>query len=78
MYGVYIILIFLPFNIFYRSARYWFLEVLVRALSAPFLPVKFKDFFIANQFTSLTQFLYTIQFAACIYPATQDPNSKNG
>jgi hypothetical protein len=65
--GVVVIWLFQPFNFFYRSSRYWFLGTLGRCLFAPFFEVKFKDFWVADQLISLSEFLFEIQFALCFY-----------
>ena len=38
---------------FYSSQRFWFLSAIGRMLISPILPVEFKDFWIADQLTSL-------------------------
>lgn len=37
----------------YWPARFWLLKVLLRIFTAPFYPVRFKDFFVSDQFMSL-------------------------
>ncbi|EFC45668.1 predicted protein [Naegleria gruberi] len=39
-------------------------------LASPFTVVRFSDFFIADQLTSLSDVLFELQFIGCIYPAT--------
>lgn len=76
MYILYFVWLILPFNILYRSARFWVIEVLIRVTLAPFVAVKFKDFWLGDQLTSLTDFLFGLQFTLCIYPAMIDPNGN--
>jgi hypothetical protein len=42
-----------PANHFYRSSRIWFARVILRILTAPFYPCRFKDFFINDQYMSI-------------------------
>lgn len=42
-----------PFNHLYRQSRTWFARVVVRIVTAPFYPCRFKDFFINDQCMSL-------------------------
>lgn len=65
--GIYLIWILLPLPIFYYESRVWILKTIIRVITAPLFPVLFKDFFIADQFTSLSDFLFDIQFVFCFY-----------
>ncbi|KAF0983292.1 hypothetical protein FDP41_010357 [Naegleria fowleri] len=62
--------LFNPFKILNFEFRYWFLKCVLRMLASPFTAVRFSDFFIADQLTSLGDVLFELQFIACIYPAT--------
>ena len=42
-----------PFPIFYYSSRKWFWATLGRILLSYFLPIEFRDFFIADELNSL-------------------------
>jgi len=64
---VFVFIIVCPFNIFYKQGRYWFLNTLKRIAMAPFKTVKFKDFFMADQLTSLVLVLVQFQFLMCFY-----------
>jgi xenotropic and polytropic retrovirus receptor 1 len=44
----------------WKSARWWFFECIARILTAPFHPVLFKDFFVADHLVSLTGFFQFI------------------
>ena len=41
-----------PFNVLYRSSRFFFIRCLFRCLLAPLYPVTFPEFFLADQLTS--------------------------
>ncbi|KAM3754583.1 hypothetical protein ACB098_03G176400 [Castanea mollissima] len=53
------IILFCPFNIMYRSNRFFFLTCLFHCICAPLYKVTLPDFFLADQFTS--------QFYICYY-----------
>jgi hypothetical protein len=54
---------------FLGSARLWFLRTLFNIVVSPFSQVRFKDFWLADQLTSMSEFLFEVQFVFCIYPA---------
>ncbi|KAJ0251014.1 Phosphate transporter PHO1 4 [Hirschfeldia incana] len=56
-----------PFNILYRSSRFFFLAVLFRCIAAPFYTVNLPDFFLADQLTSQVQALRSLEFYICYY-----------
>ncbi|WZZ09974.1 hypothetical protein YC2023_095895 [Brassica napus] len=56
-----------PFNILYRSSRFFFLTVLFRCIAAPFYTVNLPDFFLADQLTSQVQSLRSLEFYICYY-----------
>ncbi|VVA92380.1 unnamed protein product [Arabis nemorensis] len=56
-----------PFNIFYRSSRFFFLMVLFRCIAAPLYAVNLPDFFLADQLTSQVQALRSLEFYICYY-----------
>lgn len=70
MYVFYILWFILPLKIFYRSTRYWFINTVVRIAISPFVEVQFRDFYIGDQFTSLGEFFFNLQFIVCLYPIT--------
>ncbi|CAH2045647.1 unnamed protein product [Thlaspi arvense] len=61
------IVLVLPFNIFYRSSRYFFLTCLFHIFVAPLYKVTFPDFFVADQLCSQAQTLRSIEFYICYY-----------
>ncbi|KAJ0754393.1 putative SPX domain-containing protein [Helianthus annuus] len=56
-----------PFNILYRTNRFFFLVCLWHCICAPLYMVTLSDFFLADQFTSQVQLLRNIQFYVCYY-----------
>ncbi|CAH2077990.1 unnamed protein product [Thlaspi arvense] len=56
-----------PFNILYRSSRFFFLAVLFRCIAAPFYTVNLPDFFLADQLTSQVQAFRSLEFYICYY-----------
>ncbi|KAL1215320.1 Phosphate transporter PHO1-like protein [Cardamine amara subsp. amara] len=64
--GLFIVLV-LPFNIFYRSSRIFFLTCLFHCLAAPLYKVTLPDFLVGDQLTSQVQALRSIQFYVCHY-----------
>ncbi|CAN8253640.1 unnamed protein product [Cochlearia groenlandica] len=64
--GMFIILV-LPFNIFYRSSRFFFLTSLFHIFTSPLYKASFPDFFLADQLCSQAQSLRSIEFYICYY-----------
>ncbi|KAI9168656.1 hypothetical protein LWI28_000074 [Acer negundo] len=62
-----IVLLFMPFNILYRSSRFFFLTCLFHCIAAPLYKVILPDFFLADQFTSQVQALRSLEFYICYY-----------
>ncbi|XP_066155139.1 solute carrier family 53 member 1 [Euwallacea fornicatus] len=56
-----------PFKVFRHEARFWFLRLCGRMISAPFFHVGFADFWLADQLNSLVNGLLDIQFLICFY-----------
>lgn len=56
-----------PFNLFYRGSRWWLLETLYRIVTSPLHRVEFRDFFVADQLTSLAMFFGDANFVVCYY-----------
>ncbi|CAM8885716.1 unnamed protein product [Rhodiola kirilowii] len=62
-----IAVLFCPFNIIYRSSRYFFLKSLIRGIGAPLYKVTLPDFFLADQLTSQAQAFRSLEFYICYY-----------
>ncbi|KAK4481585.1 hypothetical protein RD792_012487 [Penstemon davidsonii] len=56
-----------PFNIVYRSSRFFLLSCLFRAILAPLYTVTLPDFFLADQISSQVQALRSLEFYICYY-----------
>eukprot|EP01080_Neovahlkampfia_damariscottae_P006152 gene6152-10159_t len=70
MIGLFFLWLFLPAfpGWFYSSQRFWFLTAIGRMLISPILKVEFRDFWIADQLTSLSDFFFETQFVFCMFP----------
>ncbi|KAK8591741.1 hypothetical protein V6N13_031773 [Hibiscus sabdariffa] len=63
-----LVIVFLcPFNILYRSSRFFLLRTLFRCICAPLFMVKFQDFYLADQFTSEVQAFRSLEYYICHY-----------
>ncbi|KAG6647337.1 hypothetical protein CIPAW_07G072400 [Carya illinoinensis] len=62
-----VIILFFPFNILYRSSRFFFLKCLFHCICAPLYKVTLPDFILADQFTSQVQALRSLEFYICYY-----------
>jgi hypothetical protein len=74
--GLYALFIFFPAPFPFGSARWWLIKIILKVAAAPFVPVKFADFWFADQLTSMSDFLFDMQFVFCIYPTTFVPQLK--
>lgn len=62
-----LVLLFLPFNVLYRSARFFLLTCLFHCIAAPLYKVALADFFLADQLTSQVQAIRSLEFYICYY-----------
>ncbi|KAJ6987589.1 phosphate transporter PHO1 [Populus alba x Populus x berolinensis] len=62
-----LIILLLPFNMFYRSARFFLLTCVFHCIAAPLYKVTLPDFFLADQLTSQVQSLRSLEFYICYY-----------
>ncbi|XWS23157.1 hypothetical protein CRYUN_Cryun29cG0096900 [Craigia yunnanensis] len=62
-----LIILFLPFNILYRSSRFFLLTCLFHCICAPLYKVTLPDFFLADQLTSQVQAFRSLEFYVCYY-----------
>ncbi|KAI3934654.1 hypothetical protein MKX01_012194 [Papaver californicum] len=58
---------FFPFDIIYRSGRFFFIKSIWRCICAPFYKVTLIDFFLADQLTSQVQAFRSLEFYICYY-----------
>ncbi|XP_057948042.1 phosphate transporter PHO1 homolog 3 isoform X2 [Malania oleifera] len=62
-----IVILFCPFNIIYRSSRFFLLTCLFHCICAPLYKVILPDFFLADQLTSQVQAFRSLEFYICHY-----------
>ncbi|KAF9624826.1 hypothetical protein IFM89_014211, partial [Coptis chinensis] len=62
-----LVIIFFPFNIIFRSSRFFLLCCVFRCICAPLYKVTLPDFFLADQLTSQIQALRSLEFYLCYY-----------
>ncbi|XP_038998301.1 phosphate transporter PHO1 homolog 3-like [Hibiscus syriacus] len=62
-----VIVLFCPFNILYRSSRFFLLRTLFCCICAPFYMVRFQDFYLADQLTSQVQAFRSLEYYVCHY-----------
>ncbi|KAL0431733.1 UNVERIFIED_CONTAM: Phosphate transporter [Sesamum radiatum] len=64
---VVLLITFCPFNILYRSSRFFLVRCAWRSICAPLYKVTFSDFFLADQLTSQVQAFRSLLFYICYY-----------
>ncbi|KAM1058867.1 hypothetical protein ACFX2B_023461 [Malus domestica] len=64
---VVLLIMFCPFNVIYRSSRYFLLLCISHCLLAPLYKVTLPDFFLADQLTSQVQAFRSLEFYVCYY-----------
>ncbi|XP_028768623.1 phosphate transporter PHO1 homolog 1-like [Neltuma alba] len=64
---VFLLILFCPFNIIYRSSRYHFLCVVRNIVFSPLYKVVMLDFFMADQLCSQVPMLRNLEYVACYY-----------
>ncbi|CAF2143785.1 BnaA02g29650D [Brassica napus] len=63
----FMITLFCPLNIIYRSSRYFFIGCAFRCLLSPLYKVILPDFFLADQLTTQVQTFRSLLFYVCYY-----------
>uniref|UniRef100_A0A7N0TA21 Uncharacterized protein n=1 Tax=Kalanchoe fedtschenkoi TaxID=63787 RepID=A0A7N0TA21_KALFE len=61
------LVMFCPFNVIYRSSRFFLITCAFRCVMAPLYKVTLPDFFLADQLTSQVQAFRSLQFYVCYY-----------
>ncbi|XP_010552816.1 PREDICTED: phosphate transporter PHO1 homolog 9-like [Tarenaya hassleriana] len=61
------VILFCPFNVIYRSSRYFFIRCIFHCLLSPLYKVVLPDFFLADQLTSQVQAFRSLLFYICYY-----------
>ncbi|KAM7461984.1 hypothetical protein LguiA_030105 [Lonicera macranthoides] len=64
---VVLLIMFCPFNIVYRTNRFFLIQCVWHCLCAPLYKVTLSDFFLADQFTSQVQAFRSLEFYVCYY-----------
>ncbi|PIN10838.1 putative small molecule transporter [Handroanthus impetiginosus] len=64
---VVLLITFCPFNIIYRSSRFFLIRSAWHCICAPLYKVTLPDFFLADQLTSQVQAFRSLQFYICYY-----------
>ncbi|KAK4260907.1 hypothetical protein QN277_003968 [Acacia crassicarpa] len=64
---VFLLILFCPFSIIYRSSRYHFLCVIRNIVFSPLYKVVMFDFFMADQLCSQVPMLRNLEYVACYY-----------
>ncbi|GAV79395.1 SPX domain-containing protein/EXS domain-containing protein [Cephalotus follicularis] len=65
--SVVLIIIFCPFDIIYRSSRFFFIQSIFHCICAPLYKVTLPDFFLADHLTSQIQAIRSIELYICYY-----------
>ncbi|XVF58314.1 hypothetical protein PTKIN_Ptkin07bG0055900 [Pterospermum kingtungense] len=60
-------IVFCPFNIIYRSSRFFLIRCAFHSVCAPLYKITLPDFFLADQLTSQVQAFRSLQFYICYY-----------
>nr|POE68387.1 phosphate transporter pho1 like 9 [Quercus suber] len=64
---VVLLIILCPFNIIFRSSRFFLIQSTLHCLCAPLYKVTLPDFFLADQLTSQVQAFRSLEFYVCYY-----------
>ncbi|KAL1808498.1 phosphate transporter PHO1 homolog 3 [Daucus carota subsp. sativus] len=72
-----LVIVILPFNIIYRSSRYFLLTCIFHCICAPLYKVVLSDFFLADQFTSQVQAFRSLEFYICYYSSGDYKRREN-
>ncbi|XP_059670362.1 phosphate transporter PHO1 homolog 9-like [Cornus florida] len=75
---VVLLITFCPFNIIYRSSRFFLITCVLHCLCAPLYKVVLPDFFLADQLTSQVQAFRSLEFYICYYGWGDFKKRENG
>eukprot|EP01125_Pyxidicula_operculata_P014005 TRINITY_DN4646_c0_g1_i1.p1 TRINITY_DN4646_c0_g1~~TRINITY_DN4646_c0_g1_i1.p1 ORF type:complete len:738 (+),score=71.60 TRINITY_DN4646_c0_g1_i1:42-2255(+) len=67
LFGLYVVFLFMPFNIFYRATRFGLLYSFLQILISPIGRLYFRDFFLADILTSLPDTLIDFGYTICFF-----------
>ncbi|XVF85893.1 hypothetical protein PTKIN_Ptkin17bG0154400 [Pterospermum kingtungense] len=65
--AIVLVIMFCPFDIIYRSSRFFFIRSLFHCLFAPLYKVTLPDFFLADNLTSQVQAIRSLDLYICYY-----------
>eukprot|EP00004_Rigifila_ramosa_P024271 TRINITY_DN6982_c0_g1_i4.p1 TRINITY_DN6982_c0_g1~~TRINITY_DN6982_c0_g1_i4.p1 ORF type:complete len:776 (-),score=185.63 TRINITY_DN6982_c0_g1_i4:8-2335(-) len=69
LFFCFLVIILMPFDIFYRTSRTWAFRTMMRVFAAPFVAVHFHDLWLGDQFNSMVTFFLDMEFFVCYYTA---------
>ncbi|KAG9146923.1 hypothetical protein Leryth_021560 [Lithospermum erythrorhizon] len=78
--GLFIILllvVFCPFNIVYRSSRFFLVRCMFHCVCAPLYKVTLSDFFLGDQLTSQVQAIRSLEYYMCYYISGNHSRENN-
>ncbi|PSS28758.1 Phosphate transporter like [Actinidia chinensis var. chinensis] len=75
--GLLVVILFCPFNVIYRSSRFFLLTCLFHCVCAPLYKVTLPDFFLGDQLTSQVQAFRSVEFYICYYGWGDFKHRKN-
>ncbi|XVE53192.1 hypothetical protein DITRI_Ditri02bG0184100 [Diplodiscus trichospermus] len=65
--AIVLVILFCPFDIIYRSSRFYFIRSLFHCLCAPFYKITLQDFFLADHLTSQVRAIRSLGLYICYY-----------
>ncbi|GLU03350.1 hypothetical protein SLE2022_205530 [Rubroshorea leprosula] len=65
--AIVLVIVFCPFNILYRSSRFFFIKSLFRCICAPLYKVTLPDFLLADNLTSQIRAIRSVDLYICYY-----------
>ncbi|KAG5603475.1 hypothetical protein H5410_024967 [Solanum commersonii] len=78
--GLIMVLLFItfcPFNIIYRSSRWFLIRCVFRCICAPLYKVTLPDFFLADQLTSQVEAIRSLEYYICYYTWIKPSHGHN-
>ncbi|KAM9980805.1 hypothetical protein ACTFIY_003099 [Dictyostelium cf. discoideum] len=73
-----IFFLILPFKVLAHRTRFWVLHKMSKVVQAPFVPVRFPDFFMSVQLLCLGEFLFNMQQIVCMFKFNDPLYSPSG
>uniref|UniRef100_A0A7N0TCF6 Uncharacterized protein n=1 Tax=Kalanchoe fedtschenkoi TaxID=63787 RepID=A0A7N0TCF6_KALFE len=72
-----VVITFLPFNVIYRSSRFFLIRCIRRCICAPLYQVTLPDFFLADNLTSQVQAVRSFSLYVCYYGLGEFSRKQN-